>query len=218
MCLSPEVDVIATVAIGAVAVDTLRNNKDSSTIALACIPALFCLHTLSSALVWWSERGVVPHDVGHYAAKFFIAVAFVVLPLYVPFAVLRIEPVWSRQAGLVCLSICGFFAAWAYATQISNGNATYVVDGYYLDFHVAGVPWSFSILYGLATCGATLLSSARPLVLWGMVNLVAIGGLALWASHGLPSLWCFWAACTSGCIAWFMRWENPKSQTTNQSV
>jgi hypothetical protein len=60
-------------------------------------------------------------------------------------------------------------------------------------------------MYVAATCGALLLSGQRPLVFWGITNVVVVGVLALAERNGLPSLWCFWAAITSGFVAWFLR-------------
>ena len=205
MCLTPEVDVVTSVAIGALAIDALRHNNNVRTLPIALVPAIFSVHTFSSAVVWWGHSGAVSPHWGDVAAQFFIAIAFVLLPIYVPLAVLCMEPIGWRRFVLSLFSLGGVVAGLAYAHHIAIGDSSAVVCNRYVDYHVSGVSFSFGILYDLATLGAVFVSSYRVLQYWGAVNVVAIWILAILDSHGLPSLWCFWAACTSGFIAWLMR-------------
>ena len=55
MCLTPEVDVVTSVAIGALAIDALRHNNNVRTLPIALVPAIFSVHTFSSAVVWWGS-------------------------------------------------------------------------------------------------------------------------------------------------------------------
>ena len=205
MCLSPEVDVVASITIGTFAIDALRHNKGVQTLPIALVPAIFAVHTFASAVVWWGNRGNVPSHWGNLAAQFFIAIAFVLLPIYIPLAVLCLEPVHWRRFIMTLFSAGGLIAGAMYAHHIALGDSSAVVCKRYVDYHVSGVSLSFAILYDLATLGAVLVSSYRSLQLWGMINILAIGVLSLVEREGLPSLWCFWAACTSGCIAWAFR-------------
>lgn len=205
MCLSPEVDVLASVAIGAFAVDALRHNQSIRTLPIAAIPTIFAVHTFASAVVWWGDRGSVPEQWANFAAQFFIAVAFVVLPIYVPLAVLSVEREGLRRFILKWFAAAGVIAGLAYAQQITLGNASAVVCNRYVDYHVSDVSALFAVLYGFATLGAVFVSSYRVLNIWGAVNVVAIWVLTVVERNGLPSLWCFWAAITSGLVAWLMR-------------
>jgi hypothetical protein len=60
-------------------------------------------------------------------------------------------------------------------------------------------------LYIVATCGPLLVSGIRPLVWFGIANLVAVVILAKLCADGFTSLWCFYAALVSAAIAWHMR-------------
>jgi hypothetical protein len=57
------------------------------------------------------------------------------------------------------------------------------------------------ILYVAAICGTLLLSTRRRVVIFGVVNLVAVGVIAWLTVDGFASVWCGWAAITSGAIA-----------------
>ncbi|MFZ0324019.1 MAG: DUF6629 family protein, partial [Actinomycetes bacterium] len=171
----------------------------------AGVPALFAVHTFSAAFVWWGLRGVIPSGLGDVASTFFMFVAFVLLPVYVPVAVLLLEPRGWRRHLLAVLSGIGLVAGVEYLWELLNGHGTAVACNLYIDYSVAGVPSATGALYILGTCGALLLSGHRQLFLWGVVNAAMIAGLTVWSRHGLPSLWCWGAAVTSGFVAWYIR-------------
>ena len=205
MCLSPEVDLAAGVVISIVAVDAIRHNRHSRTLPVALLPGIFALHSFASLFVWLSFQGSVSPTIGNLASNFYIFVAFVLLPIYVPFAILLVEPSgWRRQA-LKVFCVLGLIAGSAYLYFIIQGGASVEECTAFLNFHVAGPSWLMSAFYGAATCGAMLFSGYRPLFIWGILNCVAIVILNDRMSHALPSLWCLWAACTSFFVAWFMR-------------
>lgn len=205
MCLSPEVDLVAGIIISVVAVDAIRHNRHKRTLPLALLPGVFALHSFASLLVWWSFQGIVPEDIGKLAANFYIFVAFVLLPIYVPIVTLLVEPHGWRRHALQVFTAIGFIAGSVYMYYILQGQASVKECTAFLDFHVAGPSWLMSAFYGAATCGAMLFSGYRPLFIWGILNCFAIVILNERLSHALPSLWCLWAACTSFFVSWFLR-------------
>jgi hypothetical protein len=205
MCLSPEVDAVATVTISVFAIDALRHNKNLRSLPLALVPTVFALHTLSSAFVWWTHRDQVPPWIGGEAAKFFIAVAFAFLPIYIPFAVWCIEPVGLRRNVLSVLCLAGLFSGLSFAQSIARGESSAIVGHHAIAYHVQNVSAVAVGLYFVATCGAMLFSGFPSLIAWGVLNVAVILFLFWWMSEELPSIWCFWAGATSGFVAWFMR-------------
>lgn len=205
MCLSPEVDLAAGLIISVVAVDAIRHNRHNRTLPIALLPGIFALHSFASVFVWWSFQGSVSETVGNVAANFYIFVAFVLLPIYVPVATLLVEPNGWRKNALKVFTVIGTIAGLVYLYYIVQGGASVDECTAFLDFHVAGPSWLMSVFYGAATCGAMLFSGYRPLFIWGVLNCIAIVVLNDRLSHALPSLWCLWAACTSFFVSWFMR-------------
>lgn len=205
MCLAPQVDVIAGTAMAVVAVDAVRHCRDLRTAPLALLPAIFAFHTLTSAVVWWGLQGVVSASVGSSATQLFLAIAFVLWPVYLPMAILLIEPPGWRRSALVGLLGLGVYSSVTFLVPLLAGQGSAQACPYYIDFEIAGVDMMSSVLYLVATCGALLLARDRHLVLWGWMNVAAVGLLILMAGRGLPSLWCFWAACTSVFVAWLLR-------------
>lgn len=205
MCLSPEVDLAAAVVVGAVAVDTLRRNHNPDARMLAAIPAIFAVHNVASALMWWQLRGQVTPRLGAAATVLYELVAFGLWPVYVPLAVRAMERVTWRRRTLAALWVGGVMIAAVQIVHIARGQMTAVEHHLYVAFEYPGIPWAVGALYGIATCGALFLSSHRELVWWAGVNAVAILWLDRWSASGLPSLWCLWAAVTSLFLNWFIR-------------
>jgi hypothetical protein len=67
-------------------------------IALAWIPVLRGAHQLIEALVWLWLQGHVPRGIGHVALWAYLLIAFVVLPVFIPLAVIAVEPTKGAQA------------------------------------------------------------------------------------------------------------------------
>ncbi|CAB4886320.1 MAG: hypothetical protein F2793_09655 [Actinobacteria bacterium] len=205
MCLSTQFDLVVGAAISVVAVDSLRHCKSGRALPLALIPAILAAHTLVSAVIWLGHDGAVSQPLADSAAGVYLFIAYALLPIYVPVAVLLIEPPgWRRQA-LMVACVVGSIPAIGYLSALMAGRGSASPDDYYIDFTVRGTAGVLGVLYIVATCGALLLSGYAPLVAWGLVNLVGMSSLVAWNSLGLPALWCLWAAVTSGFVAWFMR-------------
>ena len=205
MCFSPSVDFIAGAAIAVVAVDAARHCHSMRQAPLAALPAIFAFHTLISGLVWLGFDGIAPSTISSPATMIYLSIAFVLLPIYVPIAVLLIEPRGWRRWALTGLTLAGLYAGIDYTLRLASGRGYATENANYIDFNITGTSSLSAVLYVVATCGAFLLSGYPRLVTWGVLNVIVVGLLVLFISRGLPSLWCFWAAATSFFIAWFLR-------------
>jgi len=205
MCLSPQVDFVAGTAMTVVAVDALRHCHRARMLPVALLPAIFAVHTFTSAIVWLGLRGEVSEWVGTASAWFFMFVAFAMLPVYVPAAVMLLEPPGWRRNTLLLLTGAGAVAGIDFFVGLTEGRGTAAACDFYIDYTILGSAGVSGVLYVAATCGAMLLSGQRPLLYWGIANVVAVAALVASVRQGLPSLWCFWAALTSVFVAWFVR-------------
>lgn len=210
MCFSPEVDLVAGAVVGAVAVDALRHVRRPAQLPLALLPAAFASHQLIEALVWWALQGDVSAGIGDAAAWWYLLIAYGVLPVLVPAAILAPEPSPRRRRLLAALVAVGAgVAAWLmYA--VGPGPVRTRIDGHHIAYFV-GVDHDAIVvsLYVLATCGAMLLSSHRAIRAYGLINLPVIGLLAWLDQNAVVSLWCVWAAVSSVLIAVHLRRAAP---------
>jgi hypothetical protein len=205
MCLSPQVDTVAALAMTCVAVDALRHCDHRRLLGLALLPSIFAVHTFTSAVVWLGLLGDVSEQVLNAATVFYLLVAFVILPVYAPLSILIIEPRGWRRPALVLLCGAGAYAAADFLVGLLAGRGSAVACTSYIDFSIVSTSDYSAVAYVLATCGALLLSGQRILFIWGLSNIVVVAVLVRFVGQGLPSLWCLWAACSSVAVAWYLR-------------
>ena len=99
MCFSPQADLVGGLLICAIGVDAVRHIRQRREfIALAWIPVLLGAHQLIEALVWLWLQGHVPRGIGHVALWAYLLIAFVVLPVFIPLAVIAVEPTRTAKA------------------------------------------------------------------------------------------------------------------------
>lgn len=205
MCFSAEVDAAMGIVIGAVAVDAARHVRDRSQLPLAALPVVLAVHQLIEVFVWWGLDGTVARSVGHAAVYAYLIIAYGI-PLLVPRAVAAVEPDDARRRFVDALGVVAALVA----IVLLAGVATGPVDARDAGDHIAYSAKLFhggalTVVYVLTTIGCLLISSHRFLVVYGILNLVAVGFLAWMTVSGFVSLWCAWAALTSVVIAMHLR-------------
>jgi hypothetical protein len=175
-------------------------------------PFRSCLgvHELVEDFVWWGLQGHVPHETGRVALWAYMVIASVVLPVFVPLAVLMFEPTVRRRRTMAPFVALGVVVSTVLLVAMLRGPVS-----------AARHPWnlSYSIelhhaviivgLYIVAICGALLFSGYRHIVVFGLGNLAAVVALAALTADGFASLWCVYAAISAGAIALHMRYAKP---------
>jgi hypothetical protein len=208
MCFSPQADLVGGVAIGATGLDTLRHSHHRRTLALAALPLLLAGHQFVESFVWWSLEGKVPTGLGHVAMWVYLTFAFCVLPVYVPAAVMGIELGRARRRLMAVFVVIGAAVSVLLLVAMVRGPVFASLGLYHVQYHIS-VPFGGVVvgLYVAATCGAMLFSGERHVVGFGAVNLAAAVVIALLITSGFASVWCAWAAVTSGAIAVHLRYS-----------
>jgi hypothetical protein len=207
MCFSPQADLVGGVVIGAIGVDAVRHvQKRHGHVALAALPLLLGFHQFTEAFVWWGLQGHVPHELERVALWVYLLIAFVVLPICVPLAVLLNETLRSRRRAMMPLSLLGVAVACVLFAAMIRGPVNVELRPYHLAYSIALSHGGFIVaLYVVAICGTLLLSSSRRVVVFGVANLAAVAVIAWLTIDGFASVWCGWAAISSGAIALHMR-------------
>lgn len=207
MCFSPQADLVGGVVVGTIGIDAVRNvHRRHGHTTLATLPLLLGAHQVIEAFVWFGLQGHVPHDVERAALWTYLLIAFVVLPIFVPLAVLLNEPLRQRRRAMAPLVVLGVAVAGVLLAAMVRGPVTVSLRPYHLAYGIA-LSYGGVVVgcYVLAVCGALLLSSRRRVVTFGLVNVVAVGIIAWLTIDGFASVWCGWAAISSGAIALHMR-------------
>lgn len=199
MCFSAEASFAASAVLGAGGIWTLSLAPHPAERPLARIPVFFAVQQFAEGVVWVG----VSNDLPALTLPFSYLFAFFALflwPIYVPLAVLRVEPDPPRRriqeallvVGLaVAVFITGSLVRFPLDTHLSGGNLCYHMKLPLLYESLA--------LYFLAV-SAPCFSSFRYLQVFGALLLTALAG-SLWL-HRLEfiSVWCFAAAVLSVLI------------------
>jgi hypothetical protein len=207
MCFSPQADLVGGLAISAIGVDVVRHvHKRRDHMALAALPLVLGAHQLDEAFVWWGQQGHVPSAVGTVALWIYLLIALVLLPTFVPLAVYSLEPEKRRKRLMAPFVVIGVVvSAWLLAAMV-RGPVSVTVHPYHLSYTINSRYGLLVVtLYVVACCGTLLFSGYRHVVFFGALNLVAVAVIAKLTVDGFASVWCGWAAVTSGAVALHMR-------------
>ena len=211
MCFSPQADLIAGIGVTAIGVDACRNIRGRSDhLLLATLPLILGVHELVEDFVWWGLQGHVPHEAGRVALWAYMVIAFVVLPVFVPLAVLMLEPTVRLRRRMAPFVALGVVVSTVLLVAMLRGPVSAARHPWHLSYSIELHHAVIIVgLYVLAICGALLFSGYRHIALFGMANLAAVVALAALTADGFASLWCVYAAISAGAIALHMRYAKP---------
>src|ERR1035437_3900564 len=170
MCFSPQADVAGGVLICAIGIDAVRHIRQRREfIALAWIPVLLGAHQFIESLVWLWLQGHVPRGIGHVALWAYLLIAFVVLPVFIPVAVIALEPTRRRKQMMAPFALIGTVVAVILFAAMVRGPVSVTLAPYHLSYSIR-LPDGFLIvaLYVVAVCGPLLVSGYRNVVLFGV--------------------------------------------------
>ncbi|MGB9357839.1 MAG: DUF6629 family protein [Acidimicrobiia bacterium] len=218
MCYSPEADLVAGFVVGAVGIDALRHVDDRRDLALAAVPLVLAAHQLIEAVGWWGLQDRVPETAGTLAIIAYLVIAMGVVPGLVPYAVMRTERSPTRQRLMVPFVALGIAVGAVLLVALSTGPYGASIGGRYIAYETT-LPWSgaVAIAYVIAVCTPLLLSSHRRLVVFGLINVIMVVGLATLLAQGFISLWCVWAAISSVVVTRHIR-ERSATRYADRSV
>ena len=211
MCFSPQADVAGGLLICTIGVDAVRHIRQRREfIALAWLPVLLGAHQFIEALVWLWLQGHVPRGIGHVALWAYLLIAFVVLPVFVPLAVIALEPTRRRKQLMAPFAVIGTAIAVILFVTMVRGPVSVKLAPYHLSYSIRPPDGLLIVtLYVVAVCGPLLVSGYRNVALFGIVNLVAVIVIARLTISGFASVWCGWAAVSSAAITLHCRLAKP---------
>jgi hypothetical protein len=132
------------------------------------------------------------------------------LPVFVPSAVIALEPTRRRKQLMAPFALIGTVIAVILFAAMVRGPVGVKLAPYHLSYSIR-LSDGFVIvaLYVVAVCGPLLVSGYRNVALFGVVNLVAVIIIARLTISGFASVWCGWAAITSAAITLHCRVAKP---------
>lgn len=200
MCFSATASFSAGAVLLGLGTLTLKSVRRPRELLFAAIPLLFAIQQLSEGVIWLTFRYEAPqlNAVMTHVYSFF---SHVLWPVYVPLAVLLIEPPGRRRQALLALVATGG-AVGAYLLYVL---VAFPVVSRPIGQHIEYVsPHFFAAvvmtLYLLSTTVSPILSTHRMVKVFGILALLSFGAVYFFYAIWFISVWCFFAALLSAVV------------------
>lgn len=219
MCFSATASFTTAVALtplGLAALGRARRREDSARcLPLACLPLLFALQQGLEGLVWLGlDQGAAPAAL-RPAALAYLAMAFALWPLWIPWSALRLCPAgpapWRRRVirAIAWLGRLLALLLWL-PLLLDPSRITPVLRHGSIDYQAA-VPGSAQVSHLLVTLiyasviVLPLLIAPRPwLWLLALALAVAFAAAQLAYLYAFSSVWCYFSAVLSVLVLWVL--------------
>ena len=200
MCFSATASFSAGVLLLGIGTLTLRSALSAHQrheLPFAAIPMLFAIQQLVEGVIWLTFRVDAPllNAVMTHVYSFF---SHVLWPVYVPVAVVLMEPAGWRRRALVAFVAAGaavgayllyILMAYPVISQPRGQHIEYVSPHFYAAVTMA--------LYLTSTALSPILSTHRMVRTFGILALLSFGAAYAFYATWFISVWCFFAALLS---------------------
>lgn len=216
MCFSAEASFIASGVLAASAITIARIPKEKSEMPLSLFPGIFAAHQFAEGILWLNHNGTLSDEYNRLAVYIFAFIAFVLWPVYVPFAAYIIETGKIRRRIMLLCQLLGIFVSITLLIFIIKTPIGVSVVGHSFAYKISGMPDYFQAPYFVSVAIPFLVSSSKKLVIFGgALTLTSVIATIVASSTTYPSIWCFYAGILSLGLYFFFR--NKARSTANNS-
>ena len=214
MCFSATASFTAGIPLLVVGLITIGRVRNRTELLYALIPMLFAIQQLIEGALWLTFPAKAPllNMVLTYAYSIF---SHVIWPMYIPVAVLLLEPTAWRRNVLFAIALVGTFIGlyllyylvrFPIVAEVKGHHIVYISPHFHA-LHAMG-------LYLLGTCISSLFSSHRMVKLFGAAAFLSFMlAYAMYATWFI-SVWCFFAAI----LSWIVLLYFPSTQVQNKNM
>lgn len=212
MCYSAEASFIASGVLAGTSVAINRLPKEKASLPLSLIPAIFASHQFIEGVIWLEQDKILPEMILPVAVIAYGLIAFVLWPVFIPFAVYPLESDKRRKQLIWFCQAVGLLAGGIYLVRIFQTPISVTADCCHLSYYV-DAPGKLFLPYFLAVSLPFLASSHRSLAFFGLCVVVSCAtAIYLTTNEAFPSVWCFFAAFLSAILYAHFRLEARASQ------
>ena len=218
MCFSATASLSAGVFLLGVGALTLRAARRPRELPLATIPLLFAIQQLTEGVIWltFEHEAPVLTAVMTHVYSFF---SHVLWPVFVPAAVLLIEPPGWRRTSMALIAAGGL----AVGAYLMYTLAEYTVFARPTGQHIEYVSPHFFVatvmsMYLLATCVGPILSTHRLVRVFGVLALLSFATVYYFYATWFISVWCFFAALLSVVVFVHLKWPKAGVRSCARSM
>ena len=200
MCFSATASFSAGALLIGLGTLTLKSARHARELPFATIPLLFAVQQLSEGVIWltFSYEAPLLNVLMTHLYSFF---SHVLWPVYVPVAVLMMEPTgWHRRAllGFVAVGVTVgayllyILVAFPVISRPIGQHIEYVSPHFFAAVSMA--------LYLISTTLSLLLSTHRMVKVFGVLALLSFAAAYFFYATWFISMWCFFAALLSAVV------------------
>lgn len=211
MCFSATASFGASIALSLIGTKTFVEAKNPSQKAFAAIPMLFASQQIMEGFIWLSFTNpdfLLWRQSGAYA---FLIFAQVIWPSWVPVSIMLMEKDKNKLKALRLLSVLGgivsiylAYSLFAFPIVVEAGNYHITYKMYFPQSAVN----DGGISYILVTILPPLITSTKKVWMFGAALLISFLTTKIFYTEYLVSVWCFFAAITSGIIYFIIFYIN----------
>ncbi len=199
ICFSATASIGAGLVLLGIGVATVRRANALGEVPYAAIPMLFGLQQLVEGRLWLDLPAQTATT--HLLAVAYLLFSHVLWPIYVPLAVWLLEPGGPRRKLILGLAAAGTATGLFFLVALLAHPVFATIRGAHILYDLPH-PYDPVALtcYVAATCLAPLLSSHRTVRLFAIILISSMSVTALAYVAWFASVWCFFAALTSGTV------------------
>jgi hypothetical protein len=207
MCFSAEASFAGGAIITVIGIASLRKASKTSQLPFASIPLIFGVQQISEGFVWLSLQSPHPPPGLSLPSIIFLLTALVIWPTMIPFSVLRMEESEKKRRMLKFFLVAGFITSLYYGAGLVIFNATPMISEHHIRY-ANDFPARLSLpvfgFYLIATLTPFFISGVKRMSVMGILMFVSCFITGVVYTEYLTSVWCFFAALTSGVIYWIL--------------
>ena len=203
MCFSATASFVAGSALCLVGGYTLTKTTAPAQKAFAAIPLLFGLQQLAEGLVWlglsYDGFGILTQ----FATNAYLFFAQTLWPLWVPLAMLLMVQKSQRKLYQRLFVVAGIIASTYLSYYLINYKSIASIIGMHINYtqhYPLQAKLIISILYALATIGATFFTKVKYMSLLGITIAISYLLTTLLYDYFILSVWCFFASIISAAV------------------
>lgn|SRR3989338_8253485 len=200
MCFSASASFGAGVVLSVIGVASIKKAKSPSQIVFASIPLIFAVQQITEGFVWLSLSNPAYASLQEVATYNFLFFAQVVWPVWVPFAILKLEPKERRRMSEKILVVIGGLVSIYLAYCLLTFPVEAKIVGYHISYeqnYPAAISRYCGFLYIVATIVPPFFSQISRMWILGTTILISYIITTIFYTDYIISVWCFFASIIS---------------------
>ena len=203
MCFSSTASFGAAIALAIIGVASIRAKTSVKQTAFCIIPIVFSIQQIAEGFIWLSFTDAHYLVCRQWCAYIFLTCAYVIWPILIPFAILKIE---NKKRNIQSLSFV-YFIGIATSIVYLISMLVYPVESLLVEHHIKYIlhypSWVLiigSVCYGVATVVPAFISSVKKVWILGLLVALSYIITSLYFREYVISVWCYFAALISGVV------------------